>query len=99
MPGYMNGIPGRGGRLFGGRGSFGRGGGRGFCNRYFATGLTGWQRAWMGGEYAPPAPFAPPVMSSEQELAFLRDQLKYMEEGMQRARERIAELEKGDTAQ
>jgi hypothetical protein len=50
-PGYMN--PVFGGGFFGrGRGFYGRGGGgRGFRNMYYATGLTGWQRASMGGPF------------------------------------------------
>lgn len=41
-PGFMNPAPGRG---FWGRR---RGGGRGRRNWFYATGLTGWQRAGMG---------------------------------------------------
>ena len=47
VPGYANQIPGRG---FGG-GGFGRGGGRGHRNRFYATGLTGWQRGFGGNPY------------------------------------------------
>lgn len=58
-PGYMNPAPGRGFRIGFGGGGFGRGRGRGFGmgfggrgfgrgfrnrNRFFATGLTVWQR-------------------------------------------------------
>ena len=51
VPGYMNPIAGRG--YFGwGRGSYGRGagrgGGRGRRNWYYATGLPGWARAAQG---------------------------------------------------
>jgi len=49
MPGYMNPIPGYG---FGrGRGGGWGGGGRGWRHRFYATGLTGWQRgdAAVGG--------------------------------------------------
>ncbi len=96
VPGYMNPVWGRGAG-FGGRGWFGRGGGRGFRNRFFATGLTGWQRAGMGWGYS--QPFGPVEMSSEQETAFLRDHVKSLEEEMKRAQERLAELEKGDATQ
>ena len=60
QPGHMNPIPGRG---FWCRG--GRAGGRGWRHWYYATGLTGWQRAPMGrfcpyGEpYAAPYGFSP----------------------------------------
>ncbi|HUW57233.1 MAG TPA: DUF5320 domain-containing protein, partial [Planctomycetota bacterium] len=51
VPGTMNAVPGRGfpgwGRGFGAWGR-GRGRGRGWRNWYWATGLTGWQRASMG---------------------------------------------------
>jgi Family of unknown function (DUF5320) len=101
VPGYMNPGAGRGGRPFGGWGWVGRGGGRGFRNRFSATGLTGWQRAggWGPGAYAPVAPFAPPAMSAEQELSALRNEKTYMEEALKRAQERIAELEKEGTTQ
>ncbi|MDO9542537.1 MAG: hypothetical protein Q7J98_09470 [Kiritimatiellia bacterium] len=66
MPGYMNLIPGRGFRLrqgyggqvgmgFGrGRGFWGRGrgGGRGWRNRFYATGVPG--GAWTGMPYGVP---------------------------------------------
>lgn len=95
VPGYMNPIPGAGFRPYGGRGWFGRGHGRGFRNWYWATGLTGGQRAAMGlpgahGFAGPVSPFQP---SAEQELAALRDQVKFMEEGIKQAQERIQELE------
>ena len=61
-PGFMNPIPGRG---FGGGGRGGGGWGR--RNRFYATGLTGWQRAGYGypawGGAAPSygaAPYAAP---------------------------------------
>jgi len=99
VPGYMNGLPG-GGR-WGGRGWFGQGRGRGFRNMYYATGLTGWQRAAAGfpGAYTGAAPFSPPEMSSEQELAALRNQMTFMEDGLKRAQERIRELENEEKSQ
>jgi hypothetical protein len=75
-----------------GRGPMGMGpgcgraaGGRGNRNMFFATGLTGWQRAAAG--------IGRTGMSPVQELAVLRVQRKDMEEGLQKTRERIAELE------
>jgi hypothetical protein len=61
---------------------------------YYATGLTGWQRAggWLPGPYA--VPVAPPEMSSSQELSALRDEVTFMEDALKKAQERIAELEK-----
>jgi hypothetical protein len=100
VPGLLN--PGVGWSLGprGGRGFFGRGAGHGYRNWYRATGLTGWQRAGTGWPaygppvYGYPAPAGPLQPSAKQELAALRDQVKFMEERMQEARERIGELEK-----
>lgn len=86
VPGYLNRAAGPGAWGFGV--GFGRGRGRGHRNMYWATGLTGWQRAGMG---APP-PFYQP--SAEQELGALQDQLKAMEQGIGHIQERIRELEK-----
>ena len=72
VAGYMNPVGGRG---FWGRGR-GGGGGRGWRNQFYATGLTGWQRAAMGypgfGGAVPagvpyPGPFGPTI-SGEQQL-------------------------------
>lgn len=87
QPGYMAPLPGRGAWHYGGRGmsarGFGGGGGRGFRNRFYATGLTGWQQAYAG--YAAAAP--------EQELDALRNQVKFMEDSVRKTQERIQELE------
>jgi len=99
VPGYMNPAPG------GGRGAWGAGmgrGGRGYRHMFWATGLPGWQRGAMGLPpapygYAGPAPQYEP--SPEQELEGLRDQLKFMEEGLRRTQERIQELEQGQSGQ
>lgn len=93
VPGYMNPIPGRG---FWGRGR-GRGGGRGWRNWYYATGLTGWQRAAMGAPaWGYGVPYAAPVaqqMSSEQELEVLKQQASNFEVALEDIRKRIEELE------
>jgi hypothetical protein len=101
VPGHLNPAFGGGFGPMGGRGFFGRGGGRGHRNWLRATGLAGWQRAAAGwpawGGY-PAYGFAPPVApyqpTAEQELAALRDQVKFMEEGIKETQERIRELEK-----
>ena len=97
VPGTMNGGGGRGfGRGFGGGG-----GGRGWRNQFYATGLTGWQRAAMGGpafgRVMPPvaaygAPYAP-AMSAEQQLDALKGQAEYFEDALDGIRKRIEELE------
>ena len=95
-PGYMSG----GGRGLG-RGFGGRGGGRGWRNRFYATGLTGWQRAAMGwpafGGVMPPvaaygSPFAPAI-SAEQQIDALKGQAEYFEDALDGIRKRIEELE------
>jgi hypothetical protein len=96
-PGSMNFSLGRGYTGWG----RGRGGGRGFRNRYYATGLFGWQRAaagwpaWGDPYFAGmannfPAPLA---MTGEQELETLQGQAKYIEDALQDIRKRLEELE------
>ena len=91
-PGYLNSIGGRG---FGsrGRGFWGRGGGRGWRNRFYATGLPGWaiagQPASADVSYAPGMPTVRP----EQELADLKQQAEYCENTLDRINKRIEQLE------
>ena len=91
IPGYINPIGGRG--YWGG--GF-RGGGRGYRNWYYATGLTGWQRAAMGYPawgaypYGPPAPY---TLTQEQELEILKNQASGLEKTLEVIRSRIEELE------
>ena len=102
MPGYMNPIPGGAGTGFG-QGFGGRGGGRGWRNQYYATGLTGWQRAASGFPSAytpvPPYPVAPPFavapaqITPQQETDALKNQIQFMEESIKAAQERITQLE------
>ena len=89
-PGFMNPMPGRG---YWGRG----GGGWGRRNWFNATGLTGWQRAAMGGPafagampYA--APFAP-ASTQDQEMEWLKGQAEYFEDALEGIKKRIVELE------
>ena len=110
MPGYMNPIAGRGyfGRgYFGrGRGVYGRGGGRGRRNWYYATGLPGWVRAAQGlpawgGQQAYPyaAPYAYPhnpwgaEITPQQEAQMLKEQARAMQEEINSINQRIVELE------
>jgi hypothetical protein len=95
VPGYLNPGPGRGFGFFG----RGRGGGRGWRNWYYATGLTGWQRAagwpaWgaYGGFVPAGAPaFAPPAR--EQEVAALKSQAEFFQGALEGIRKRLEELE------
>jgi hypothetical protein len=89
MPGYMNPIP--------GRGYWGRGRGRGWRHWFYATGLTGWQRAAMrwprGGFGMPyPMPFDAPLITREQELSVLQADLRCLEQSAEQLRRRIDEL-------
>jgi hypothetical protein len=96
VPGFVNPIPGRG---FWGRG---RGGGWGRRNRFYATGLTGWQRAsagypaFGGAAYAAPAagPYSP-AMTREQETEMLKGQAEYFEDALDGIKKRLEELEAG----
>ena len=83
-PGFMN-------RGFGGGGGFGRGfgrgGARGWRNQYYATGLTGWQRAgigrpgFAGGSHPMAAQNADvEIESLQQQAAVLGDQLEAIKE-------------------
>ncbi len=101
VPGYMNPVGGRGFGAFGrGRGG-GRGGGWGWRNQFYATGMTGWQRAGLGmpaygapaGYPAPyPTPFAP-AATEEQELDALKGQAEYFEDALEGIKKRIDELQ------
>ncbi|RKX75034.1 MAG: hypothetical protein DRP87_15480 [Spirochaetes bacterium] len=87
VPGYMN--------PYGGVRGIGGGWGRGYRHWYWATGLTGWQRAAMGwpGAYFQVPPYPSYDITPDQELKALRNQVKLMEEGLEKARQRISELE------
>ena len=94
IPGFMNPIPGRGYWGWGG-------GGWGRRNRFYATGLTGWQRAAAGwpayGGFAPGyapqlAPFGA-VMTEQQEIDLLKGQAEYFEDALEGIKKRIGELE------
>lgn len=94
VPGFANPIfkPGVG---FG-RG-FGRGGGWGWRNWYYATGLTGWQRAaYPYPVYQSAVPYGAPVspaMTKEQEVDILKSQAEYLENSLEEIRKRLDELE------
>ena len=76
-------------------GWFGRGGGGGWGrrNRFYATGLTGRQRAAAG---APPYGAMPPVYApptKEQELGLLKDEAEGLQGALSDIKKRIEELE------
>ncbi|MFH2054780.1 MAG: DUF5320 domain-containing protein [bacterium] len=88
-PGFAN--PGYGGGF-----RHGRGGGRGWRHRYYATGLPGWARGDFG--YVPPAGAGYPLfesrMNARDELKMLRSEARSYEEASKKIEERIQELEK-----
>jgi len=96
VPGFMNPVGGRG---FWG---WGRGGGRGWRNRFYATGLTGWQRAawgWpaftMGAPQAawPAGQASAPFASQEQEITLLKQQAEYVANVLDDIKKRLEELQ------
>lgn len=100
MPGYANPIGGRGFGMGGGRGfgrgrRFGMGGGRGWRNMYYATGLTGRQRAGAVWPDAYPAAYTPPTR--EQQMDALKSQAEYFEETLNGLRQRMSEIEAQQT--
>jgi len=90
MPGYASGGGGRG------RGFRGHGGGRGWRNMFFATGLTGWQRAAAGSPPAWNSPPDIPLPTKEQERAALKQQAEYLEQALEELRKRMENLEAGN---
>lgn len=92
VPGFMNAVPGRGFGM-----GCGAGRGRGFQNRFYATGLTGWQRAagnWPMPDGTMPAAAAP---TREQQLEALKGQAEYAETMLGDIRKRLQELEAKNT--
>ena len=97
VPGFMNAVGGRGFGGWGGRG------GRGRRNWFYATGLTGWQRAvggWPAFGIGQPyygAPYAgaavPPAMTEEQELDLLKRQAESLESALDAVKKRLAEFQ------
>ena len=89
VPGYQNPILGRGYARGGGFG----GGGRGWRNMYYATGLPGWARAGQVPAYGVPAPAYAPQMTADQELAALKAEAEQFSGALDNINKRIAELE------
>ena len=87
LPGYTNSGFGRGAGMGFGRGRGFGGGGRGGRNRFVAAGQPGWMR--YGGGVA-----AAPALTSEGELASLKQQAEYFGRALEEIRGRIEELEK-----
>lgn len=75
-------------------GWFCRGGGGGWRSQYYATGLTGWQRAGMGWADAG-APVGAPA-GKDAELATLKNQADNLARTLDSIRKRIETLETQD---
>jgi len=61
---------------------------------FYATGLTGWQRAGMARPWGGPLhPYGPATMTKDQELDMLKGQTEYFEDALDGIRKRIGELE------
>jgi hypothetical protein len=95
VPGSMNPVSGRG--YWG----WGRGGGRGRRNWFYATGLPGWARTGYGlpawGGTANPyayggAPYAP-GLTAQQQMDGLKAQAEYLEDSLDGIKKRMEELE------
>lgn len=88
VPGFMNrpscGFPGWGAR--------------GWRNWFYATGLTGWQRAGSGWPCWRSAATAAPF-SSEAALESLKQQASFLETALEKIRKRIQELESQPTSE
>lgn len=81
--GFANPVPG-----FGPGGRWGGRGGRGWRNRFYATGMTGWQRNAVAQD-----PFFPAAAAQELPLETLRAQAAHFESALTDIRKRIEELE------
>ena len=91
VPGFADGVWGRG---FRNGGAWSRGGGFGHRNRFWATGLTGWQRAASGWP-ADPSTFRVPAysaMTKEQEVETLERQAAFFERSLEEIKKRIQEI-------
>jgi Family of unknown function (DUF5320) len=88
MPGFMSPM--------GGRGFWGRGGGRGWRHWFYATGLPGWARAgwgWPAWGGASPYPYEAHFAGEEAELQALKTQAGSLERTLEALRRRIQNLE------
>jgi hypothetical protein len=101
VPGYMNPVPGRGFGMGFGRGRGFSGGGRGWRNMFYATGLPGWMRAGMGvpafGGGLPAMPVAS-AMGKEQQVEALKGEAESLEGQLDAVRKRIEAISAQEAA-
>lgn len=96
MVGYTNPVPGMGfgrGRRGVVRGFVG--GGHGWRNIFYATGLPGWMR--FGGEYAHLAPYQKP--DPELQKQALKNQAEALQSELDSIKKRLSEIETGTTSE
>lgn len=92
------GVPGFVNRGFGGFFGRGRGGGRGWRNMFYATGLPGWARMGVGlgvGATGAAPVGAPVAATGREELDVLRQQAQNLANMLDDIRQRISQLESG----
>lgn len=89
--GYCSGYTVPGAMNPGGFGFFNRGRGRGFRNRFYATGMPGWMRYGY-----PPYVINPitPQYTKDDEIQFLKDQADYFKTALDDISRRLSELGK-----
>lgn len=85
VPGFLNPGYGAGGAFCGGRGGWGR------RNRFFATGVPGWQ--YLARNPIPVGmPFSAQPETPQDELDILKGQAQYLENGMKELQARMEVL-------
>jgi len=73
---------------------YGRGGGRGWRHRYYATGLPRWARYGAGNWFMPAYPPSYPLgLPKDEELDVLKSQARYFENALNEINERLKKLE------
>jgi len=80
-----------------GRRFLGRGGGRGWRNMYYATGLPGWVRGGYG--YPAYGMGYAPDFSKEEESVMLKEEAELLKEELKAIQERLDMLEKAQGTQ
>lgn len=73
----------------------GRGGGRGFRNRYYATGVPGWQVS----DYRPGAYGYYPEPTAEQEKQYLKNEAESLKRELSNVEARIGTLEQNQSSE
>jgi uncharacterized protein DUF5320 len=89
-PGSTNIQPTRTFQGWGGGRGMGRGAGRGRRNQFYATGMTGWQRAAQGMQVFGATV---PAETKQQQLDTLKGQAEYFEDVLNGIRQQIEQLE------